>query len=140
VQGDVRGYLPVFATRRVLALRLLYDGVNPDRGSVEIPFYRLPSSIGEYRFAAYHSNQFRDHVLAIAHVEYRWYIMRGLQAVAIAQLGEVAPRARSLRIADVHESYGGGFRFPLKKGTAVRAIAAKGSEGLQFLLVTGSDF
>jgi hypothetical protein len=140
LRGDVRGYVPVFATRRVLALRFLYDGVNPDGGSAEIPFYRLPSSFGEYRFAAYHSNQFRDQVLAIAHVEYRWYIMRGLQAVGFAQLGEVASRAHNLRIAEVHESYGGGFRFPLKKGTAVRAIFAKGSEGPQIQLIAGSDF
>lgn len=140
LRGDVRGYLPVFATRRILALRLLYDGVNPDGGSAPIPFYRLPASYGEYRFLAYHSNQFRDQVLGIAHVEYRWVITRGLQAVAIAQLGEVAPNAKSLRIADIHESYGIGLRFPLKKGTVVRGIAAQGSEGPQFLLIAGSDF
>jgi len=44
---EARGYVSVFAPRRVLVGRVIYEGVDPRGGSAPIPFYRLPEVIRE---------------------------------------------------------------------------------------------
>lgn len=135
-----RGYLPVFAKRRVIAVRALYRFVDPDAGSAAIPFYRLPVSKNETAFSAYKTDRFRDAHLAIGQVEYRWAVWQRLQAVALAQIAEVASTSSRLRIDDIHESYGGALRWPLSEQRVVRVEAAHGAEGTAFRLWMGGDF
>src|SRR4030095_11776644 len=101
-------YLPVFADSRVLALRLVHEAVKPDAESGPMPFYRLPtpSASDETRFASYKSRRFRDNPLALVHLEYRQIVWKRLWAIALAQVGEVAPTAGAFTMSDVHESYG----------------------------------
>ena len=136
-----RGYLPVLASRRVIALRLIGRGVNLGAGSAPVPFYRLPESAQEDRFAAYSSGTFRDRRLAVAHLEYRWLIWEeSLWAVALAQRGIVAGRTDDLRYADMHESYGGGLRMRMSETRSARLEVAKGSEGWNVYLDLKGDF
>ncbi len=139
-RAESRGYLPVFASRRVLALRLAYEGVDPKSGSEGVPFYRLPRSAGENRFSAYASGQFRDRHLILGHAEYRWVIVEHVWAVAIAQLGEVASTTSHFRVRDAHPSYGGGFRVALGGTRAARLEIAKGDENVQIYLDLKGDF
>ena len=65
VRVEARGYLPVFARKRVIALRAGYASARPVANTAEIPFYRMPQSDGPYRFAGFEGRQFRDRHLAV---------------------------------------------------------------------------
>ena len=135
-----RAYLPVFAKRRVIALRSVYAGVDPRRGTPLLPFYRLEQSEGGSRFAGYDSGRFRDRRILLARIEYRWAILYRMSALALYELGEVAPRTGAFRLRGVHESCGGGLRLGLTDAAALRAELATSVEGLYATLALGSDF
>jgi hypothetical protein len=59
---------------------------------------------------------------------------------ALAQLGEVAPSQRLMRIDDVHESYGGGLRYYGPAGGWVRMQIETGAQGPNFDLLIGRGF
>jgi hypothetical protein len=135
---EARGYLPVFARRRVLVLRGAYAGVDPTSGGT-MPFYRLVQSEQALRFAGYTSQRFRDRRLALGRLEYRWMVHRHLDAVALYELGEVAPHTRSFTARDVHVSYGGGVRFATSEKRMMRVEVARSIEGTHFALFLGGD-
>ena len=138
---EARAYVPVFAKRRVIALRGVYAGVDPRGGTTTIlPFYRLSQSDGASRFAGYSSARFRDRQLILARIEYRWMILYRLSALALYELGEVAPRTGSFTLRGTHKSYGGGLRYGLSNAATLRFELAKSVEGLQPLFTLGSDF
>lgn len=137
---EARGYVPVFSDRRVLALRVLHNWVEPRAGSPDVPFYRLPESIGELRFNGYPKRRFVDRHLVLAQVEYRWWLSNKIFALINANAGEVASSARRLRFADKHEAYGLGLRYGYNDRMSARFDAAKGSEGLVFNLTMEDTF
>jgi len=137
---EARGYVPVFAKRRVLVGRLVYEGVDPHDGSAPIPFYRLPESADEDRFAAYRTGRFRDRRLAVGRVEYRWEIMRPIWAVALGELGEVAPSSSQLTLRGAHPSIGGGLRAKIGDQQAGRLEIARGHEGWTERIALRVDF
>jgi len=136
-----RTYVPVFAKYRVLALRGVYTGVKPRGGATTtLPFYRLPQSEGSTHFAGYNSGRFRDRQLILARAEYRWPIVRRLNALALFEMGEVAPNSSSFRLRSTHNSYGGGFRLGLSDESAFRLEMAQSVEGFHMVLELGSTF
>lgn len=136
-----RAYVPVFAKHRVLAFRGVYTGVEPRGGATtSLPFYRFPQSSGASQFAGYNSSRFRDLQLALARVEYRWPIIRRLNAIALFEMGEVAPDPGSFRLRATHNSYGGGLRLGLDDENAFRLELAQSVEGLHIVFELGSDF
>ena len=141
-RAELRGYIPVFASRRVIAMRVVHSGVDQNDGGEPVPFYRLPipSSSLETRFSAYSSRRFRDKQLLLAHVEYRWVIWESLWALALAQADQVAPEASQLRISDIRESYGGGLRYGLSEDATARAEIATGAEGTVFYVDVSTDY
>ena len=140
-RAEVRGYIPVFANRRVIAMRVVHVGADEREGQ-PIPFYRMPipSSSLETRFSAYSSRRFRDKHLLLAHAEYRWVIWEDLWALGFGQVGQVAPEATQLRVSDMHESYGGGLRYGLSEDATARAEVAWGAEGTVFYVDVSTDF
>jgi outer membrane protein assembly factor BamA len=136
-----RTYVPVFAKRRVLVLRGIYTGVKPRGGATtDLPFYRLPGSEGSAHFAGYNSGRFRDRQLMLARAEYRWPIVRRLNALALFEMGEVAPNMSSFRLPSTHNSYGGGLRLGLSEVSAFRLEMAQSVEGFHMVLELGSAF
>ncbi len=136
-----RAYIPVFAKRRVIAMRAVYAGVDPTgEAATQMPFYRLASSDGALRFAGYASQRFRDQQLMLARIEYRWVVWRRVSAVALYDLGEVAPTLDAFTARDVHTSYGGGFRLGVGDGVATRLDIAHGADGLNAVLRVWSGF
>src|SRR5262245_31171326 len=134
-RGEARGYLPVFALRRVLAARVVYEGVNPADGSAPIPFYRLPEATGQDRFSGYASHRFRDNQLLLVHGEYRWIIWgQNVWALLLADAGEVKPTASDFSWADRHSSAGLGFLARMTPTTLGRLEFAHGTEGWQVYL------
>ena len=138
---EARGYLSVFARRRVIAVRGVFAGVNPSGGNAALlPFYRLPQSEGASRFAGYTSERFRDRQLVLARIEYRWQVFFRMSALALYELGEVAPRTGLFSLGDAHKSYGGGLRLGLSDAATMRVEVAKSVEGLHAVLSLGGDF
>jgi hypothetical protein len=135
-----RGYLPVFAKRRVLAARVVYSGVDPRDGITTLPFYRLALSDDDTRFAGFSAGRFRDRQLMLGRIEYRWQIIHRMSAVALYELGEVAPRAGLFRLGDTHVSYGGGLRLGLSDRSTLRAELANSVEGIHATIGLGGDF
>ncbi len=136
---EARGYLPVFAKRRVLAGRLVYEGVDRRDGSALVPFYRLPESTDSDRFAAYPNGRFRDNRLAIGRAEYRWEIMPPIWAVALGELGQVGSTSSRLTLRGAHPSLGGGLRAKVGDRVA-RFEIARGHEGLSLRFDAGAEF
>jgi hypothetical protein len=135
-----RAYAPVFAARRVVALRVVYQGVDPTSSSEPVPYYRLPTSDREARFAGYKSGRFTDSQLLLAHVEYRWIIWRRSWVHALYEWGEVAPNWNAFTIPAAHRSYGGGIRYSTGPRNAILLDIAKGSEGFEAYLDFTGDF
>ena len=135
-----RAYAPVFAKRRVVAFRAVYAGVDPTGGTPTIPFYRLIQSDGPLRFAGYPTHRFQDRQLLLGRVEYRWEVWHSVRALALYELGEVAPRASAFTARAARRSYGGGLRYGLSDEGTVRLEVAKSVEGLQASLAIGSGF
>jgi hypothetical protein len=136
---EARGYVPVFAKRRVLAARLVYEGVDRSGGSAPVPFYRLPESSDANRFAGYHSGRFRDQRLALGTAEYRWEVMPPIWAVLFGELGDVASAPSRLTLRGAHPSLGGGFRAKIGANIA-RLDIARGHEGIVIRADLGVDF
>jgi outer membrane protein assembly factor BamA len=138
---EARAYLPVFAKRRVIALRGVYDGVGARGGlATVLPFYDLAQSGDAARFAGYDAERFRDRQLLHARIEYRWEILHQLSALALYDLGEVAPRTGLFTLGGAHESHGGGLRVGMSDVATLRLEVAKSVEGLHAVLVLGGDF
>jgi outer membrane protein assembly factor BamA len=136
-----RAYVPVFASRRVIAVRGVYEGIEPSGSeTTDLPYYRLPKSGGTSTFAGYANDQFRDRRLLLARVEYRWAILKRMSAIAMYELGEVAPNAASFRLREAHASYGGGLRLGMADDSSLRFELAKSVEGMRVALTLGSDF
>ena len=134
-RGEARGYLPVFSVRRVMAARVVYEGVNPADGSAPIPFYRLAEATGPDRFSGYASHRFRDNQLLLVHGEYRWIIWgKNVWALLLADAGEVKPTSSDFSWADRHSSAGLGFLATISPTTLSRLEFAHGSEGWQVYL------
>lgn len=140
-RAEGRAYLPVFAKRRVIVLRALYAGIEPrGGGDAVLPFYRLSQSVGGSHFAGYQSDRFRDRQLLLARAEYRWAILDRISALALYELGEVAPSAVAFRLRETHRSVGGGVRLGLSDEAALRIEVANSVEGVHAMLAFGSDF
>jgi hypothetical protein len=136
-----RGYVPVFHKRRVLALRGVYTGVEPiEKVPHAMPFYRLAISDGPYRFVGFASQRFRDRQLMLGRIEYRWAIWKRLNAVALYEVGEVAPNWHRFTADALHTSYGGGLRLGISAISVLRLDVAKSDEGVNAVLRLGSGF
>ena len=140
--AEGRVYVPVLASRRVIALRYVYQGVNPRDGSDPVPFYRMPTSSNEVRFAAFRSNRFMDQQLMIGHAEYRWIVLPqySLWASVFTQYGAVESTAEDFRASNAHRSIGGGLRAVLSPSTTARLEIAGGDEGTRIYLDLRGDF
>jgi hypothetical protein len=139
-QFEARAYVPVLAKRRVIALRGVYSGIDLTGGASALPYYRLRSSSGALRFAGYPNDRFRDRQLMLAHAEYRWTIVQRVSALAIYELGAVAPHTGALALSTMHRSYGGGLRLGMGEASAARLEVGKSAEGMEVNLQFGSDF
>jgi hypothetical protein len=135
-----RAYAPVFAKRRVIALRGVYAGIAPAGATTTLPFYRLVESDGPLLFAGYPSHRFRDRQLLLGRIEYRWEVWNRIRAVGLYELGEVAPRTSAFTARAARWSYGGGLRYGLTDESALRFEVANSVEGIQATLTMQSAF
>jgi len=135
-----RAYLPVFAPRRVLAFRGVYEGIDPRGSTTSLPFDRLPNNEEEAPFAGYTNHRFTDRQLVLARLEYRWIILYKVSAIALYERTEVAPQASAFTYRAAHPTWGGGLRYPLTDLTTVRLELGKSRDGLHAAVRMGSDW
>ena len=138
--GEARAYVPVLSKRRVIALRYVYKGVDRVGTSEEVPFYRMPTSANEVRFAGFRGQRFTDRQLMLAHMEYRWVAWRRIWADLFLQYGEVAPYAEAFKASEAHRSIGGGLRTRLSASTSARLEIGHSHEGTAVYLDLKGDF
>jgi hypothetical protein len=138
--AEARAYVPVFADRRVLALRALHDWVDQAAGSPDPPYYRLPETNDDLRFNGYVTHRFTDKHLVMAEAEYRWLLSNKLFALINASAGEVASSSQQLRLDQRHQAFGLGLRYGYSDRFCARMDVAKGSEGVAFYLNLEDSF
>jgi len=103
-------YYYSLAERMVLAYRL--------RGRIsfgDVPFYDLSLFGTSYDLRGYPGGKYRDRMMLVTQLEYRWQFYWRLGMVAFAGVGQVAPELDDFNSDDLLPSAGVGLRFLVSK-------------------------
>jgi outer membrane protein assembly factor BamA len=129
-EADAAQYVPL--GRSVLAFRGRLDLSQTSAGQ-EVPFYLLPSLGGANTLRGYLDYRFRDRALLLMNAEYRWPILRRLDAAVFYDAGSVAS-APNLLSRQFYTDYGAGIRVHSATRMLVRFDVARGAEGARALV------
>lgn len=130
IEADAAQWVPI--GRSVVALRGRMDLSQTGDGQ-DVPFYLLPSLGGSSSLRGYLDYRFRDRDLLLLGAEYRWPILRQVDAALFYDAGTVAPAASALT-RHLHTDYGAGIRVHSATRMLVRLDVARGREGTRALL------
>ncbi len=137
--ADVRHYLALGSTRRVLAFRF-YGQHNDEINGGTIPFHQMPM-LGGYGVAphlshtlrGFDNNRFRDESALLFNVEYRYTIWEyryyKLDTVVFWDQGQVFSEFSEFQLKDFRESYGLGFRLSAANIPLLSVEMAHSDEG-----------
>jgi outer membrane protein assembly factor BamA len=129
VEADAAQYISL--GRSVLAFHGRMDLSQTGAGQ-DVPFYLLPSLGGSNSLRGYQDYRFRDRDLLMLNAEYRWPIVRRIDAAVFYDTGTVGPRAGDLS-RDRHADYGVGMRLHTATHLLARVDVARGHEGMRTL-------
>lgn len=131
--SDIRGFIPLWSTRRVLALRALalYADATDDN---QVPFFLKPSLGGSRGMRGYRSFRFRGDKLLQFQAEYRWEPARRLELALFTDAGMVADKGERLSLSKLKDDFGVGFRVKTSKSTIFRIDQAWGDEGPRLVI------
>ena len=130
---DLRQYISLLRSRRVLALRALASASDADEGA-QVPFYYQRPLGGPDDLRGFHRLRFRDTHALLLQAEYRWEIFTAVDGAIFYDAGKVASRFEDLNLRDLESDYGFGFRFGTANGVFLRIDAAFGSsDGKHFI-------
>jgi hypothetical protein len=145
LRGEVQQFVPLWFSKRALALRGYLAVIEPTQG--DVPFQRLMTNDEEDSFRGYLDQRFRDNGITSVTVEYRWpaWVLGnpngfGADAYLFVDSGQVFPEMDDIAVRDWKTSYGGGFRFAVAGFFLGRVELAKGDEGWQFRLTSDQIF
>lgn len=127
---DAAQYVPL--GRSVLAFRGRIDVSQKGPGQ-EVPFYLLPSLGGSNSLRGYLDYRFRDLDMLLMNAEYRWPILRRVDAAVFYDAGSVAS-ASNLLSRKIYTDYGAGLRLHSATRMLVRLDVARGAEGTRSLV------
>lgn len=137
VEAEAMQLVPFFDRRRIIALHALLMLSDVDRGN-EVPFYLMPTLGGSHTLRGFEPDRFRDRNLLAFNVEYRWEVFAALDMALFYDAGMVAARRQALRLSDMKESYGIGFRFSTRRRLIFRFdVGTGGGEGTRYYLKFG---
>jgi hypothetical protein len=141
VDVDLRQFIGFFAGRRVIALRGYVSSTTRSAGSLEVPFYLMPTLGGNDSLRGFRNYRFRGRHALLLQAEYRWEIWSALDGALFYDTGKVAMPRDDLNFKNLEDDYGIGFRFNSDTGVVVRVDAAFGSrEGKRLHIVFGGVF
>lgn len=138
VHGEATHYLELF-NGRVLGVSVIAEHVEPDDGT-RIPFYDLPKLGGSRLLRGYKTGRFRDFGFVSFAAEYRWPLLRKLDALLMTDHGRVFHDiTQDFEFSNFRSSYGGGLRFWNDAGH-LALMVAKGTEEWSFYINFGDSF
>jgi outer membrane protein assembly factor BamA len=125
-------FFPIFDKKRVFAVqgRLQSAAVEEGAGQ-QVPFYFKPTLGGSTSHRGYNDYRFRDDAVVYINAEYRWEAFSGMDMALFSDWGTVAPNIGRLKLANVTNAYGIGFRFNTAKAVLFRVDIGFGGEGIQ---------
>lgn len=124
---------------RVLGISVIAEHIEQDDGT-RIPFYDLPKLGGSKLLRGYKTGRFRDLGFVSFAAEYRWPILRRLDALLMTDHGRVFHDiTEDFEFSNFRASYGGGLRFWNNAGH-LALMAAKGTEEWSFYINFGDSF
>jgi hypothetical protein len=116
-RGEVEQFVPLWFSRRALALRGYASWIDPSRHD-DVPFQRLMTNDDPDLLRGFRDFRWRDRGMAAVTVEYRWPIWAekradglGLDAYLLADLGQVFGDLDEIALDDLTTSFGGGARL-----------------------------
>jgi hypothetical protein len=129
---DLRGYIPVFAEHRTLALQLYTSLNDPDSGN-RVPFYLMETLGGPDSLRGFDRMRFRDENLTSMSAEYRWEPSPYWELALFYDAGKVFPQTTNWNFNDLETGYGFGVRFKLPRSVLIRFdIGRSSDEGTHF--------
>lgn len=134
---DLRGYIPVFADNRTLAVQLYTSMSKPQDGNI-VPFYMLETLGGADVLRGFDTNRFRDENLIALSTEYRWEPAKFWELALFYDAGKVFPQGDNWNFNDLQHGYGIGVRLKLEKSVILRFDVGHSDEGTSFYIKVSS--
>ena len=139
VVADVRGYVPLFARNRTLALRF-YTSHSIDDEEAQVPFYAMETLGGARTVRGYEEYRFSDTRNLYVSAEYRWEVWAYADIAVFFDAGKVFDDLDEFNFRDMHTGRGAGLRIHAPGGTAFRIDFANSAEGFQLHVSGGPTF
>jgi hypothetical protein len=139
IVGDIKGYIPLFARNRTLALRF-YTSHSIDDDGGEIPFYLMETLGGARTIRGYDEYRFRDKRNLYVSAEYRWEVWAFADFTAFFDAGKVFDDIEDFDFSQMHTGYGVGLRIHTPGGMAFRVDLANSTEGFKIHISGGPTF
>jgi hypothetical protein len=125
-------FVPIFDKKRVFAVQGRLQSAATDNGAGQIvPFYFKPTLGGSTSHRGFNDFRFRDDAVVNLNVEYRWEAFSGLDMALFSDWGTVASNIGQLKMSELENAYGVGFRFNSAKSVIYRIDLGFGGEGVQ---------
>ena len=127
-------FVPIFDKKRVFAVQARLQSAAVDEGAgQQVPFYFKPTMGGSTSQRGYNDYRFRDDAVVYFNAEYRWEAFSGLDMALFSDWGTVAPNIGRLKLGQLKNAYGIGFRFNTAKSVLFRVdIGFGGGEGTRY--------
>lgn len=128
-----RQLVPILHGNWVLDLSVRASTTNVGDG-YEVPFFLMPDLGGSGELRGYSAYRFRDRHSILFTGEYRWYVQEFVDMAVFYDAGKVVARRGDLDFDGLKSSVGLGIRFHGPETTILRFEAARGTEGLRFIV------
>ena len=140
IDAVVQQFVPIFDKKRVFAVQGRLMSAAPDDGQ-QVPFYFQPTVGGSTSLRSYNDFRFRDETGVYFNFEYRWEAFSALDMALFYDLGAVAPEVDDLRLSNLKDGYGIGFRFNTYKSVLYRIdIGFGGADGVRYFFKFSKAF
>jgi outer membrane protein assembly factor BamA len=135
-------FVPIFDKKRVFAVQARLQSAAVDEGQgQQVPFYFKPTLGGSTSHRGFNDFRFRDDAVVYLNAEYRWEAFSGLDMALFSDWGTVAPNIGRLKMDDLKNAYGIGFRFNTYKTVLFRVdIGFGGGEGVRYFFKFSKAF
>jgi hypothetical protein len=139
LDAELDQFVPLLRANWVLAFRALASFTDSPDGN-RVPYFLLPDLGGSRMLRSYHSWRFRDRTRMLLTAEYRWTAGQFVDMALFLDAGQVAARARDIRLNNLRTGYGLGVRFHTPLATVLRAEIGRGAEGTRLIFAFGPSF
>jgi hypothetical protein len=135
-------FFPIFDKKRVFAVQTRLQATATDENAGQtVPFFFKPTVGGSTSLRGFNDYRFRDDSAFQLNAEYRWEAFSGLDMALFSDCGTVAPNIGQLKMSELKNAYGIGFRFNTAKAVLFRVdIGFGGGEGTRYFFKFSQAF